>query len=141
MSYRVLTLVRGLISLETCHISLVEFGKEKTVHRSFNRKCFDRWPRIHWDVKADRVFCHVCITAIRQLKLQPTTAEASFLYKGCENWKDACVVFPRHEESLFHKRAVQAVIIFQLPQGMLQTVCYGKQPRLKKEIFHAFYRS
>ena len=52
----------------------------------------------------------MCITAIRQLKLQPTTAEASFLYKGCQNWKDACVVFPRHEESLFHKCAVQAVI-------------------------------
>ena len=141
MSYRVLTLVRGLISLETCHISLVEFGKEKTVHRSFNRKCFDRWPRIHWDVKADRVFCHVCITAIRQLKLQPTTAEASFLYKGCQNWKDACVVFPRHEESLFHKRAVQAVIILPATTGDVADSLLWQAAKTKKEIFHAFYRS
>ena len=56
------------------------------------------------------MFCHVCITAIRQLKLQPTTVEASFLYKGCQNCKDVCVVFPRHKDSLLHKLAVEAVI-------------------------------
>ena len=88
----------------------VEFGKEKIVRRSFNKKWFDCWTWIHWDAETERVFCHVCITAIKQLKLQPTGTEPSFISKGCQNWKDACVVFARDERSSFHKRVVEAAI-------------------------------
>ena len=78
------------------------------------------------------MFCHVCITAAKQLKLQPTGTEPSFISKGCQNWKDACVVFARHEKSSFYKRAVEAVITLPATRDVADSLS-SQAAQTKKE--------
>ena len=48
------------------------FGKAKIVERSFQPSWFVKWPFLHYDEAADRVFCHTCMKAFKEKKMKST---------------------------------------------------------------------
>ena len=47
-----------------------EFGKKIIVRRSFQPSWFTNWPWLHYCKDSDVVFCHTCVSALRQKKMQ-----------------------------------------------------------------------
>ena len=50
------------------------------------------------------------MTAFKGGKISSGCADAAFIQRGFQNWKDATVAFVAHEKSLCHKEAVEKVI-------------------------------
>jgi len=48
------------------------FGKTKIVERSFQQCWFAKWPFSHYDEVNDRAFCHMCMVAFKEKKMQVT---------------------------------------------------------------------
>ena len=88
-----------------------EFGKKTIVKRSFQPSWFTNWPWLHYCEDSDIVFCHTCVSALRQKKMQLNRGDASFVSKGFSNWKDGTIEFKNHEASASHKEALQVVIV------------------------------
>lgn len=103
-----------------------EFGKKNTVKRSFQPSWFTKWPWLHYCEDADVVFCHICILALRQKKMQLNRGDTSFVSKGFSNWKDGTIGFKNHEASASHKEALQVVIL-------LPTTCSDIGDMLSKQ--------
>ena len=80
------------------------------VYWAFNVTWFDKWPWLHWDASSQCVFCHICVSASRQKKLRALFADAAFISRGYQNWKDATVTFRNHEKSSCHKESVEKLI-------------------------------
>ena len=38
---------------------------------AFQPKWFDKWPWLHYDRTGDRVFCFLCVTALKTGKIKP----------------------------------------------------------------------
>ena len=88
----------------------VSFGKSKVVLRAFNVCWFDKWEWLHWDEASERAFCFTCVSAFKQKKLRSGAADAAFITKGYQNWKDATSSFRNHESSACHKEAVEKMV-------------------------------
>ena len=88
----------------------VQFGKTKPVFRSFQVHWFQKWKWLHWHATNECAYCHTCLTAFKGGKLSSGCADAAFIQRGFQNWKDATVAFVAHEKSLCHKEAVEKVI-------------------------------
>ena len=107
------------------------FGKTKIVERSFQPSWFVKWPFLHCNEVADRVFCHTCMKAFKENKMKstkkadPAFGSFVFLYNnilcstyiivikvinGYYNWKDATIGFQSHELSGCHQEAVKVII-------------------------------
>lgn len=85
----------------------VTFGK---YNRHFCAGWFNKWSWLHWDVRIERAYCHVCITAFVQKKLTAANADPAFITRGYVNWKNATAAFKAHEISSCHKEAVAKLI-------------------------------
>ena len=68
-----------------------EFGKKNMIKQSFQSSWFTKWTWLHYCKHADVVFCHTCILALRQKKMQLNRGNTSFVSKGFSNWKDATI--------------------------------------------------
>ena len=82
------------------------FGRSKG---SFNASWFDEWAWLHWDEASQRAFCFTCVSAFKH-KLRSATADAAYITKGYQNWKDATLSFRNHESSACHKEAVKKMV-------------------------------
>ena len=87
-----------------------EFGKKNIVKRSFQSSWFTKWTWLHYCEEADVVFCHTCVLALRQKKMQRNRGDVAFTSKGFSNWKDATIGFKNHEASASHKEALQVTL-------------------------------
>ena len=81
-----------------CVFPMHTFGKKKMVKRSFNRNCFSNWHWLHYDSSQDLSFCHTCVKAVNEGKLN-LWQHSPFVCGGFSNWKDATVAFACHERS------------------------------------------
>ena len=88
-----------------------EFGKKNPVKRSFQSSWFAKWTWLHYCENADVVFCHTCVLALKQKKMQLNRGDTSFVSKGFSNWKDATIGFRNHESSISHKEALQVSVL------------------------------
>ena len=87
------------------------FGKSVVREYSFQAKWFDTWKWLHWDNCKQAVLCHVCAKAVESGKLTfSKNAEASFVNRGFQNWKDATRLFRAHELSKCHIEAVEKMV-------------------------------
>ena len=86
------------------------FGKNRVVERSFQASWFHKWKWLHYNELDDLVFCHVCMKANAEGKLKCRALEPSFVTRGFSNWKDATMLFRKHEESGCHKDAMQVIV-------------------------------
>ena len=86
------------------------FGKNRVVERSFQASWFQKWKWLHYDEANDLAFCHTCMKANSEAKLRCRSLEPALITRGFNNWKDATMLFRKHEESGCHKDATQVVI-------------------------------
>ena len=91
------------------HFPKREFGKMTVVKRSFKPGWFDRYKWLHYNKAKDAG--HVCRCAADQKRLKTSHKDATFIYKGFQNWKDGTVSLSRHESSDCHKESVQSMIV------------------------------
>lgn len=107
-----------------------EFGKKVVVKRSFQSSWFSRWPWLHYSEDKDVVYCHTCMKANTEKKLQASNADLAFISKGFSNWKDACVKFNIHQDTNCHKEAVLKV--FTIPATMPNvSECLSRQHQVE----------
>ena len=55
------------------------FGKKKIVMRSFHDSWFDSWSWLHYHEEMDVAFCHVCVQALKEKKMEPHCCDAAFV--------------------------------------------------------------
>ena len=67
--------------------------KKKTGKRRFQCSWFANRTWLHYDEANDFSYCHVCIVAYRDGKLNSSNFDKAFILKGFSNWKDASVAF------------------------------------------------
>ena len=89
------------------------YGKTKVTNQAFQPTWFQRWHWLHYDSGEDKVFCHLCVTALKtkKMKSEGYIVEA-FVVRGYCNWKDATGdkgSFTGHESSAVHRRAVEVI--------------------------------
>ncbi len=84
----------------------------------FPKLWFAKWKWIHYDASGDLAYCHICINGLKTDKIKVSighAGESTFIFGGFWNWKDATRCFNKHEASLLHKAAVDAVITVPKP--------------------------
>ena len=69
------------------------FGQKKTVTRSFQSSWFANRTWLHYDEANYLAYCHVCMVAYRDGKLNSSNLDKAFILNGFSNWKDASVAF------------------------------------------------
>ena len=74
-----------------------EFGKKTIVRRSFQPSWFTNWPWLHYCEDSDVVFCHTCVSALRQKKMQLNRGDVSFVSKRFSSWKEGTIGFKNHK--------------------------------------------
>ena len=70
-----------------------ETRKKKTVKRSFQFSWFANRTWLHYDEANDLAYCHVCMVAYRDGKLNSSNLDKAFILNGFSNWKDASMAF------------------------------------------------
>ena len=89
------------------------YGKAKITNRAFQQKWLERWRWLHYDSVGDKVFCYLCIMALKTGKMKPHgNIDEAFVVQVYSNWKDASGDkggFSSHECSSVHKRAVKVI--------------------------------
>ena len=58
----------------------------------------------------NHAFCFMCVSDFKQNKLRSATADAAFITKGYQKWKDATAAFRNYEGSAYHKKAVVKMV-------------------------------
>lgn len=86
------------------------FGQKNPVKRSFQSSWFANRTWLHYDEANDLAFCHVCMIAHRDGKLNSANLDKAFILNGFYNWKDASVSFKKHDSSKCHRDSVDKVI-------------------------------
>ena len=72
-------------------------------------------------MQLDSAYCYVCMQAFQEKKfLVSTKVQPSFVSKGFNNWKEATVAFSRHQASVCHQEACEAIL--SLPNQILGNV-------------------
>ena len=92
------------------------FGKTNPVNRSFQASWFSNrtWLHYHdYDEANDLAFCHICLVAYKDGKLNNHTLDKAFIINGFSNWKDASVSFKKHDSSKCHRESVDIVLILK----------------------------
>ena len=92
-----------------------EFGKKIIVRRSFQPSWFTNWPWLHYCKDSDVVFCHTCVSALRQKKMQLNRGNVFFVSKGFSNWgrldsrtmKPLLLIRKRFRSLLYYQQLVQ----------------------------------
>ena len=95
-----------------------KFPKRKfgATERLFRAKWCNNYPWLHYDDKAsDSAFCHLCMRAVSEAKLLASTkCKPAFISSGYAYWKEATTTFKKHQASVCHREAHEALIM--LPQ-------------------------
>ena len=74
-----------------------------------------------YDVQCDAAFCHLCMTASHEGKfLASTKRDPAFISRGFTYWKEATTAFKKHQASVCHREATDAVVL--LPKQVLGDV-------------------
>ena len=85
-----------------------KFGKTE---RSFRAEWYEHFPWLHYNVEKDAAFCYVCMRASLEEKfLISTKREKAFISTGFNCWRDGTISFKKHQSTLCHREAVEAVI-------------------------------
>ena len=91
------------------------FGKKNPKKRSFQQAWYKSYPWLQYDSSKDVCFCHTCVKALKETKIQPNgNIELAFTSKGFYNWKNAKVSFRNHEGSTVHRKSVD--MLYTLPR-------------------------
>ena len=88
-----------------------EFGKAQIVKRSCQSSWFSKWKWLHYCEKEDKLFCHLCVNAIKSRKTTLKRGDTAFICKGFCNWKDATLGIKNHESSACHKSAMEVMVV------------------------------
>ena len=93
-----------------CYPNLA-FSNSLVVYRSFLPSWYDKYDRwLHWDAKRERVFCHICVHAVKSKLLFNSKTDPAFITTGFQSWKDALRGFSKHQGSNCHKEAMQKLV-------------------------------
>lgn len=46
------------------------YGHKKVTNRAFQQKWFQRWKLLHYDSNGDKVFCYLCVKALKTRKMK-----------------------------------------------------------------------
>ena len=65
--------------------------KKKNSEKKFQSSWFANRTRLHYDEANDIAYCHVCMVAYRDGKLNSSNLDMAFILNGFFNWKDASV--------------------------------------------------
>ena len=87
------------------------FSKNRVAECSFQSSWFQKWKWLYYDESNNLAFCHTCMKANSEAKLRCRSLKPAFITQGFNNWKDATMLFCKHEESGCHKDAMQVIII------------------------------
>ena len=85
------------------------FGKTNPVQRSFQVSWFSNRTWLHYDEANDLAFCHTCMIAYKDGKLNLETMDKAFIVNKFSNWKDASVAFKKHDWSSCHRDSVDVI--------------------------------
>ena len=69
------------------------FGQKNPVKRSFQSSWFANRRWLHYDEANYLPYCHVCMVAYRDGKLNDLNLDKAFILNEFSNWKDASVAF------------------------------------------------
>jgi len=123
-----------------------QFGQKNVVNRSFQSSWFAKWKWIHYDASGDLAYCHICINGLKSGKVKVSighAGESTFISGGFWNWKDATRCFNKHEASLLHKAAVDAVITVPqtcLDVGVMLSKTHASEKFKNREyVFQVFH--
>jgi len=61
-----------------------KFGKKNVVERSCRCDWFKSWTWLHYHEELDVVFCHICVTALKEKKIMQQNCDASFVSYICK---------------------------------------------------------
>ena len=86
------------------------FSTNRVTKHLFRMSWFQKWKWLRYDESNDLAFCHTCMTANSEAKLRCQSLEPAFITRGCNNWKNATMLFCKHEECGCHEDATQVVI-------------------------------
>ena len=87
-----------------------DFGKDKVVKQGCLHSWFSIWPWLYYQARDDVVFCHICVGALKSMKMDKGRGDPAFTSSGFKNWKDATICFKKHETSASHKEACQVIV-------------------------------
>ena len=59
----------------------------------------------------DVLFCSVCVSALKFIKMGKSRGDLSFTVKEFSNWKDGTIGIKKHEVSGSHKGALQVMVV------------------------------
>ena len=82
-----------LFSLRRLNFHSAPLVRKKTVKRSFQSSWFANRTWLHYDEANDLAYCHVCMVAYRDGKMNSSNLDKAFILNGFFNWKDASVAF------------------------------------------------
>ena len=69
------------------------FGQKNPVKRSFQSLWFTNRTLLHYDEANDLAYCHVCMVAYRDGKLNSSNLDKASILNGFSSWKDTSVAF------------------------------------------------
>ena len=62
------------------------YGLKKVTNRAFQQKWFQRWRWLHYDNIGDKVFCYLCVKALKTGKMKPEgNIDEAFVLRGYGN--------------------------------------------------------
>ena len=74
---------------KTFEFPLCSLGQKNPVTRSFQSSWFANRTWLHYDEANDLAYCHVCMAAYKDGKLNSSNLDKAFILNGFSNWKDA----------------------------------------------------
>ena len=80
-----------LISLRRLNFHNAPLVRKKPSEKKFQSSWFANRMRLHYDEANDIAYCHVCMVAYRDGKLNSSNLDMAFILNGFFNWKDASV--------------------------------------------------
>ncbi len=120
-----------------------KFGKTE---RSFRAEWCEDYSWLHYDVKLDAAFCYLCMKASSEGKfLTSTKREKTFISTGFTYWRDGTICFKKHQSTLCHREAVDAVIT--LPRdiscgvGEALSLAYKQEKATNRRMFFAILQN
>ena len=103
------------------------------VKRSFRSNWCEEFSWLHYDIRLDAAFCHVCMTASHGKKLMASTRrDPAFIKNGHTYWKEATTAFRKHQSSECHREAVKAVVLPRQTRDIAEA--FSEETRKQREV-------
>ena len=110
------------------------FGKQ---NRQAKSEWFQKHKWLHYQPGSDSVFCHVCVKAYKEKKLNwsKSKTERNFITVGFSNWKKALEVFQKHEISHTHRESTLKVVTVKNDVAEMLSVQHAKEKAQNRKCF------